>query len=521
MKKNLSLLLCALLLVGIACVFGRNSGRKQSAGNGNAEMQTIDATGKSDVGTSYKKEVVIGINAQVTTMDVQSVSNVVHNRVFKLSHDPLVELNFHTGEIGPKLAESWKWVNEHTIEFYLRKDVKFHNGEPMAASDVLFTFKRGETSTSTAPKIRTIREITAPDNYTVRMVLESANMDWLDTLSLPAYSILSEKACTEDPKNGHYIGTGPWVVDQFVMNNYNTYHRFEDYWKTGINTEKLTVRYIPESSARVIALQTGEIDLCLDPTIADLPFIENDKNLELVVFNSSTSVWIAFNYPKKPTNNKLLRHAIAHAIDREEIILGAMGGYAVPAKTFWGPTQFGYYDGFQGYEFDLDKARKLLVEAGYPNGVDLELTVTTSRITQAEITQAQLKKIGVNVIINEVDSAAMTSITNDERHQAILFGLSHNTAGDDIRRVYGKGSSTNRSHYYNERVIELMDLAVTEIDTAKRLTYYKELQEIAAEDLPVIPLYYDKNFVGIRKGLNGVDFYGTSNFDMSFVHVIE
>ena len=161
-------------------------------------------------------------------------------------------------------------------------------------------------------------------------------------------------------------------------------------------------------------------------------------------------------------------------------------------------------------------------EAGLENGVDLEITVSSgARVVSAEVLQAQLKEIGVNIIINEVDSAALTSITNEARHQGLVYGLGFNTAGDEVRRVYGDGSSTNRSHYHNDRVIELMDLAVQEFDDAKRKEYYKEIQEIAKDDIPVIPLYYEQNFWGVNKNTGGGTWYGNSNVYLSTVYVTE
>lgn len=514
MKKSMVVVLAIVLVLSLmltAC-----GTKAQPAESASGQGTSADSSVK------YKKEVNVGVKAQITTMDVQSVSNVAHNQIFKLTHNTLVDMNLDTGEILPELAESWKWVDDTTIELKLRNDAKFHNGEPVKASDVIFTFKRGRDGIASANKMKPAKEVTAVDDYTVRMVLASPNVDWLDTISLPVFSILSEKAITDDQKNGFEIGSGPWKVNEFVSKDYIALDRFQEYWGGAVPTEKLKIRYIPESSSRVIALQTGEIDLCLDPDTIELPNIESDSNLKLIKYNSTTCQFFGFNCKKAPTDNKLLRQAIAHAINKEDILKATVDGYGVIANSFWGPTQFGYIDGFETYEYDLEKAKKLMAEAGYANGVDLEVTVPTgTRVTTAQILQAQLKEIGVNVIINEVDSAALTSITNEARHQGLVFGLGFNTAGDEVRRVYGEGSSTNRSHYNNAKVIELMDKAVAESDKAKRLEYYKEIQEIAKEDMPVIPLYYEYSFAGTNKNLDGITWYGNSNIDMSGVYVTE
>lgn len=516
MKKYLVILLCVVMvtIMFVGCSSGKDTEVKTetpAADNATAEPK-------------YKEEVVLGFGAQLTTLDVHEVSNVVHNQAFKLTHDTLVDLNFETGEILPKLAASWEWVDDKTLVLKLRDDVLFHNGESMKASDVVFTFTRAKEGTASAGKVKIIESVVALDDYTVQVNLNTPYVDLLDSFCIPAFSILSEKALADEPNNGYTVGTGAWKLNEFVINDHLSLDRFDKYWGGVMKTAKLKIKYIAESSVRVIALENGEIDLCLDPVSTDIQFIKDNEDLKLVEYYGTTCHFLAFNDTIAPWNNDLLRQAIAHALIKGDVIVAASDGYGKVATTFWGPTMFGYYDGFEDndYDYDLEKAKELLAEAGFPNGLDMEITVTSGfRVNAAEVIQAQLKLIGINVKINEVDSAAMTSITNDAKHEAIIFGLGFNTSGDDIRRAYGDGSKTNRSHYHNDRVNELMDIAVGEIDTEKRIELYKELQEIAHEELPVIPLYYPTEFVGINKNLAGITWYQTPNNDFSGVYVTE
>ncbi len=529
MKRNFAAVLCTVLLAGsLAGCGGNGSSPSQSAQETTkAAAATTETTAaapaempSSDV--KVKESVVVGIKAQITSMDVQSVSNVAHNIPYKLTHATLVTMNLDTGEILPDLAESWEWIDDVTIEFKLREDAKFHNGEPVTAQDVVFTFERGREGIASANKMKPATEVTAVDDHTVRMVLNAPNVDWLDTISLPVFSVLSEKALAEDPEKGYEIGAGPYVVKEFVSKDYLALTRFEDYMDGPVPTRNLTLRYIPEASARLIALQTGEIDLCQDPDTIELDTVRSDPNLTLVEFPGTTCQFFGFNCKDEVTGNKKLRQAIACAVNKQDIMDVTINGYGTIASSFWGPTQYGYIDNFETWPYDLDMAKELMKEAGLENGVDLEITVSSgARVVSAEVLQAQLKEIGVNIIINEVDSAALTSITNEARHQGLVYGLGFNTAGDEVRRVYGDGSSTNRSHYHNDRVIELMDLAVQEFDDAKRKEYYKEIQEIAKDDIPVIPLYYEQNFWGVNKNTGGVTWYGNSNVDLSTVYVTE
>ncbi|MDO4493725.1 MAG: ABC transporter substrate-binding protein [Clostridia bacterium] len=526
MKKIITLALAAMMLLSMAACSGNKTAESAptaapaaTEAPAEATAAPAEATAAPAADVKYKESLVIGLKAQITTMDIQSVSNVAHNHPFRLTHANLVTMNLDNGEIYPDLAESWNWVDNTTIEFKLR-DAKFHNGEPVTAQDVVYTFERGRDGIASKNKMKPAKEVIAVDEHTVRMVLESPNVDWLDTIALPVFGILSEKACKADPDKGYMIGAGPFVVDEFVSKDYLKLVRFEDYFEGAVPTKSLTLRYIPEASARLIALQTGEIDVCENPDTIEVETVRNDKNVKLIETDSTSCQFFGFNCKNELTSNKKLRQAIACAVNKNDIMQATVNGYGRIADSFWGPTQFGAIENFQTWPHDIEMAKQLMKEAGFENGCDLEITVASgARVVTAQILQAELKEIGINVKINEVDSAAMTSITNEAKHQGFVFGIAFNTAGDEVRRIYGEGSSTNRSHYRNERVLELMDIAIAEFDTEARKAEYKEIQEIAKDDIPVIPLYYEKNFWAVNKNLGGVTWYASSNVDFSNVYV--
>ena len=482
---------------------------------------TAYAENTADV--KYKEEVVIGLRQQVTTLDPQALTNTVQNQVLKLWHATLVDLDTVNNVIIPDLAESWTWIDDRTIEFKLNEKAMFHNGEPVRASDVVFTVTRGVDGVASKSRMGLFESAEALDEHTVRLTLKSPNVDLLDTLSLPVCSILSEKAFQDDPEEGFRIGAGPWVLDEFVVNDYMAFSRFDVYHFGPMKTARLRVRYIPEDSSRAIALQTGEIDLCEHVLPIDLPLLEADKNIETVVFDSPTCQYFFFNYQKEgvPTSNKLVRHAIAHAINRDDIVMACKDGYGTPGKTFWGMNQYGYYDGMEGYAYDVEKAKALMAEAGYADGFDLPLTVISGeRVISAEVIQAQLKEIGINVQINEVDGAGMSSLVSSGDFICGLWGIGFNSCGDEVRRVYYTNGSNNRSWYTNPEVDKLIDEGVVEMDDAARKEIYKQIQEIAIEDLPVICLYYENEIMGCVKGLGGIEWGCSSANDMSGVYVV-
>jgi peptide/nickel transport system substrate-binding protein len=470
----------------------------------------------------YKEHVKIAIEQAITTGDPHALSNIPHNILFKLSHNTLVNLDSATMNITPELAESWEWTAPNVLVLKLRKGVKFQNGVPLTAEDVAFTFERAKKSNTVSSKMVSLDKCTALDELTVEMTLFSPNVDWLDTLSLPMCSILSKSNCEADPIEGSWIGTGAWVIKDLNPSDYVALDRNEGYWDTLPETKKMTIRYIPEDSSRLIALQKGELDVCVRPSDTELNFITEDPNLQLIQYNSTTCTYFAFNTSKAPGNNQNLRLALAHCLDIDDIIIAAKNGLASPAISNWGWSTYGYWDGFGAYGKDLDKAKAYLAKA-FPKG-NAKLTISTAgseRMATAQVIQEQARQIGLEIQINELEAAALTSLTafKTAGHESMLYSLGWNSCGDDARRAYYQNSNTNKATLTDPRIMELIDLAVAEFDDATRKSLYKEVQVINHEQAYYIPLYYAIQNVGINKNLTGVIWESHQSHDFTYAKV--
>ena len=471
-------------------------------------------------GIALKEDIVIGMKEKHTTIDQMEASNTQHNYMWRMIYDTLLHFNNETQELEPQLATEWSTEDGgKTYIFKLRDGVKFHTGEDFKASDVVFTFNRMEGTTSCNGLFQDVASVEAVDDLTVKMVLVDPNLDWPYMMTLPTASIMSEKAVTEDPEKGPGVGTGPWQVDSYEFGNYTTLTVFEDSWRGAPNAKTFTFRYIPEDSARLIALQNGEIDICAEPANIELGTIEDDPNLDLISYNGGSLTYFAFNTQKEPASNEDLRKAVAHAIDLDSIIAVAAEGRGKKATSFWGWSEYGYYD-CGGYEYNPELAKEYLAKA-YPNGgATLDISVSgAERKTIAEMVQSQLKEIGITVTITELDSAGISTSTTNGEHQSCIYGMGFNIFGDDARRILEPGSAVNKAHYDSAEVMELLDKAVAEEDEATRLDYYKQIQENVYEHVPYIPLYFADGFIGVKKGTGGIDIYPTSHHDYSNVFV--
>lgn len=536
MVRAAAILMAAAMIAGTltGCGGGNQSTATQAAAGGETQATAAGGSGSESAaaeavinavtppeGVALKDDIVIGMKSKHTTIDQMEASNTQHNYMWRMIYDTPVHFNNTTGELEPQLATEWSTDDGgKSYIFKLREGVKFHNGETLKASDVVFTFNRMEGTTSCNGLFLKVEKVEAIDDLTVKMTLVDPNLDWPYMMTLPTASIQNEKAVTEDPTNGPGVGTGPWKIDSYEFGNYTKLVAFEDSWRGAPNAKSFTFRYIPEDSARLIALQNGEVDICAEPATIELGRIEEDPKLDLVQYDGGSLTYMAFNTQKEPANNEDLRKAVAYGIDLDSIIAVAAEGRGKKATSFWGWSEYGYYD-CGGYTRDVDKAKEYLAKA-YPNGgATLDISVSgAERKTIAEMMQSQLKEIGLTVNIVELDSAGISTTTTNGEHQSCIYGMGFNIFGDDARRILQPGSAVNKAHYDSAKVMELLDKAVAEVDETKRADYYKQIQEDVYEHVPYIPLYFADGFIGVKKGTGGIDIYPTSHHDYSNIFVL-
>lgn len=484
MKRSLAYLLAFVIAIAIPCC---------------VQAETV----------SYKDTVYIGMSESCPNMDPQSNTDRASKILWKVMHQPLY-MEDENLEAIPGVAETYEQLDDKTYIFHIRKNVFFHNGEELKASDVVYSFTRGKDSSYCSTVCGNIDSITAEDDYTVKMVLVNSNPDWIVMLANYCYVILSEKAMTEDPERGFTIGCGAYTLDEFVLNDHASFTKFDKYYNAdAIKSNHLYFRYIPENASRTIALQNGEIDICLNPDTIELPYLESDDNLTVSSVDQTNITFIAFNLNNEVASNMKLRQAVSCALDKQELVDVALNGYGRPAKSFWIPICIGYADDFDTYDYDVERAKQLLLESGLEN-VTLELTVGDSlNLTVAELVQAQLLQIGINATINQIDGASRSSYTKAGKHQAWIGSNSYNLAFSAYNMHYpDKGS--NSTFYNNAAVNQLLDEASAEFDVEKREGLYRDVQVITAEELPYIPLFYKelkwasvKGFAGLISNANG------------------
>jgi len=386
------------------------------------------------------------------------------------------------GEVQPALAESWEISEDgKTYTFKLHDGVKFHDGTDLDAEDVKFSLERAMAEDSTnAQKVlfSAIQSVDAVDPTTVKVTLKQPqgsflyNMGWGD-----AVIVAPESAETNKEKP---IGTGPFKFENWAKGASITIVKNPEYWGEPAALDKAEFRFIPDAAASVTALLSGDVQAFPNFPAGDaLPQIEADPRFKVVIGATEGETILAMNNGKAPFDNLKVRQAISHAVNRDEVILGASSGQGVPIGSHFSPANPAYVDLTGTYPYDVEKAKALLAEAGYPDGFSATLKVPPPSYARqgGEIIASELREIGINLEIVPIEWAQWLEqvFTNKDYDLTII---SH-TEPNDIN-IYARDDYY--FDYHSPKLKEVMAELDATSDAEKRDELYGEAQRIIAED---------------------------------------
>ena len=535
--RFLALLLTMVMLFGLLAGCGsgsQDSGTQQQTTSQqqdiNVSAADLQQAADTDTTKTYKKKIVIGSANPMTNPDPQAIYDNAHNTIENLVYNQLVSYNFDTREVEPELAVEWKAEDPQTYWFKLREGVKFSNGEELTADDVRYTFmdRVSVTGGTAQPSVfPTIEDVEILGDYELRIHLNTADADFLNRMYIQSFAICNKDACEADPENGFKIGTGGWILTEFIASDHATYKRFDDSWvwkENGLNpTEELEYRYIPEASTRTAALEAGDIAASGNISLSEYDILAGNDNIDVTLFAAEVLDYLIINMKNGiAADDDNLRMAIAYALDIDEANAYSQDGLATRAYTIWGMSQYGYFDDFdEKLEFNLDKAKEYLAKSKHPNGCDFNIYVTNNYESMATLLQAQLKKINVNVIVHVTDKAGMTEVVKAGEHDAIFMSISLQSIGDRFHFVCNPKSSTNRALYENPEMLDKFNAALAETDDAARKQIYKEIQIELNDVKAYIPYFYEVLCVGNNKNVTGIKWSPDSKPDFTYIRWAE
>ncbi|ANS75533.1 peptide ABC transporter substrate-binding protein [Paenibacillus yonginensis] len=532
--KLLSLMLGMTLLLS-AC--GGGSSNNASGGSDNAGASDQPSSSASAPSESTQDTLILGRGGDSVSLDGSIVTDGESLKIVHQVFDSLLEYKEGTTEVEPALAEKWEISADGlTYTFTLRQGVKFHDGTDFNADAVVFNFNRWSDPNSEykfegdsfdyydsmfgPDGARVIKNVTAKDDHTVVFTLNQPQAPFLQNLAMTCFGIASPAAIKEKKENfkNEPVGTGPFVFKEWKRNDSITLEKNPNYWKEGLpKLNKVIVRSIPDNSARFNALQNGEIDLMEDVNPDDLTLLEANTSLQKIERPPFNVAYIGFNTKKKPFDDPKVRVALNYAVNKQGLIDAFFAGQAKPAVNPMPPTLWGYNDQIQDYTYDLDKAKQLLSDAGYPDGLPGEYTFYAMPVSRpympdgkkvAEAIQADFAKIGVKVNIESPEWATYLDDTKaGEKDDLYMLGWTGDNGDPDnfIYTLLDKDAipGNNRGFYVNENLHNILVEAQKEIDQNKRSDLYKQAQTIIHDDAPWIPLVYTTPILAAKANLKG------------------
>lgn len=418
----------------------------------------------------------------------------------KKVYEGLVTLD-KENKLAPLLATEWKQIDPVTLEMTLRKGVKFHDGTDFNAEAVKINFDRlldPEAKRNRRTILSAIKEVkvVAPDK--IHIITAQPSPSLLLHLTHSAGFIMSPLAIAADAKGEkalaqNPVGTGPFTFTEWKKGDHITLTRNENYWGTKPEITKLTLKVVPEDVTRVAMVRTGEAQAADRAPATEVGQLSKDSKITLLRTPVYRSEFISFNTERGPFSNLKVRKAVSMAIEYDSIVKGVYSGVGKASVSSMGPEVFGHNPNLKPYIYNLDEAKKLMAEAGVPNGFKATLYVPDrkERVKMAEVLQAQLKPLGIEVEIKTMEFGAYLKATEEGQQDFCVDGWSNQTGDADfcMTTVFGTNgikTGQNIARYSNPKVDELLEQARVEMDSKKREQLYWQIQEIIREDVPII-----------------------------------
>ncbi|MDP8163180.1 ABC transporter substrate-binding protein [Pasteurella skyensis] len=466
---------------------------------------------------------------------LDAASRTIYNR--------LTTFEAGTTKVIPSLAEKWDVSDDgKTYVFHLRKGVKFHSNKnfkpsrDLNADDVLFSFNRQLDPNHPYNKVsggsyeyfvgmdmaNIIDKVEKVDDYTVKFSLKVPNAPFLANLGMDFASIFSKEYADKMLKAGkpeevdtQPIGTGPFKFVSYQKDSNLRYVAFKDYWKGKAKIDRLVFSITPDASVRDAKLTKGECHAAPYPNPADIEKLKADPKITLLSKPGLNIGYLAFNTEKKPFDNLKVRKALSYAVNKAAIIESVYQGAGQAAKNAIPPTMWSYNDDVKDYEYNPQKAKELLKEAGFKDGFDVELwAMPVSRPynpnarRMAEIIQEDWKNVGVNAKIVSYEWGEYLKRMRQGDHQTGLMGWTGDNGDPDnflntLLSCSAKEKGSNYAKFCNKEFDDLVVSAVQNTDPAKRTELYKKAQQVVKDQAPWLTIAHSTTYFPVRKEVTG------------------
>lgn len=516
MKKKWLALVLLVGLVG-AVLSGCGGGSQNEAPENPDTPETQQTTGRADA-----NELVVGIAQDLdSSLDphktVKAGTREVMFNVFEGLMKPTP-----SGDLTPAIAEDYTVSEDRmTYTFTLREGVMFHNGDAVTAEDVKYSLERCAAATETGivqvEAFSVIQSIDIPDERTVSITISEPSNEFISYLTT---AILPAGYTEQDTKP---VGTGPFKFVSRTAQDAIVLEKFDGYWGTPAQLDKVTLKIMENADSLMMSMQSGAIDLTAHLTSDQVAQLEADFNVAEGTMNLVQAMYL--NNAEKPFDDVRVRQALSYAVDKQQIIDLAFDGYGSPIGSSMYPAFGKYFDDSltNYYTHDVEKAKSLLAEAGYPDGFEMTITVPSNykpHMDTAEVLVQQLAEVGVKATIQPIEWESWVSdVYAGRQFQATVVGVdaSNMTARALLERFtsdYGK----NFINYNSAEYDALFQQVLTTYDDAAQTALYKEMETDLTRNAANVYIQDLADLVAVRKGVEGVTFYPIYVLDLANLH---
>lgn len=514
MKKHLAFVLALVMLMG--CLLS-GCGKNDDAGTGTKADDSL---------------LTVAFNLAPSSLDFQSVAlSSGGNLTGLFMFDTLVTYDADTGNINPAVAESWEWVNDTTLRMHLRNDVVSHNGFGITAEDVLYMFQRGAAC---APLARYYSKFDAENtkvvnDYTIDIALKAPSSVALKTLAMSCFFIASKQGIEaagglEAFARNPQAATGPYKFVEWAEGDHILVERNDSYWGEKGYYKQVNIRFIPDDSSRLLALQSGDVD-AINKVLASQTATINSGNASLVSYDNQLQMYsVILNCADGPLANAKVRQAMNYAIDRDAALSTILFGQGTVADGVF-PDGFSLYSAPASgdkWTCDMDKAKALMVEAGYPDGFEMDVVLYENQTYSdiAEYVNNAWASLGIKLNIKISDSGTFFATLGKGEYDAYVIansGIDYTSVFKiyDNRLDYAQGG--NSQYAGSDEFKAALDTIYSSTDESALMSAAAVAESVLREDVPCINLMNGYILFATRPGMTG---YGLGVMgDPDFTHL--
>ena len=531
LKKALIMVLVVLLAMSAFTGCGGSSaGSAGSSGSGSAGSAAAPSGGTAAADTGAKsKDFVYVSGTEALTLDPAMITDSNTGRIARQIHDVLFE-RVENSEIVPMLATEATEIEDGLVwNVKLVEGATFHCGEPFNAAAVKYSFERliaPETASPKASALAGLDYVEIVNDYEVNLHLKARSLMFLGSMTNYAASIICPKCAEEHGLEGygtHPCGTGPLKFDHWEPGIELVMTANNDYWGPKPTVDSVTFRGISEDSSRVMMVKTGDADVIagVPPTLVEN--LEGDESVTIFTLPGYRTIQIGMQTERGPLSDIRVRQAITYAIDRHSIIDNVMHGMATfPSGLISTVVQYSNPD-LDPHDYNPEKAKELLAEAGYPNGFSTTLMTPEGRYAMdrqvAEVVQSMLAEVGIIAEVQVRDWGSFSSIIDEGTMDLYLIGVG-NSSGDaeyNFHTHYGVGGGQSYTRTNIPAMEEIRLNLGTSKDNEERRERLFKMAELLNDNFSSVPLYYEHQFFALRSDISGFKLYPNEQIKLAYL----